>query len=255
MDEPLRWTVLPPTDGLRLIHIRDFGGPGNDCLSFAAVDLLHARAAAPAALRSALEGPLLRETRGLQMGCVPVELEPAVRALVEELRPTWRFVARAAEAQLLAAPAAEEDNADKLPSGVGCMESVDSSQHPHFPWLQEALGRQYPPNYVRFLAEAGGREGFTSPLLALSEDGAPMACVVQEASDMSVGALYVAGGFRRHGVGSRLLATMARRVSEGQHLPAASVVRLSDEASLRLHVRAGWEPQAEALAWLIFQAG
>eukprot|EP00928_Gymnodinium_smaydae_P100392 TRINITY_DN9837_c0_g1_i1.p1 TRINITY_DN9837_c0_g1~~TRINITY_DN9837_c0_g1_i1.p1 ORF type:complete len:282 (+),score=79.31 TRINITY_DN9837_c0_g1_i1:44-889(+) len=268
-DDALDVRVVGSADGdlPRVIYIREFGGFGNDSVSFAAADLgeLERRQRCGEALRAALAALELPRPMALQVGCVPSECELVVRRVIEEAFDSGlSFVARVGEAQRYRSPvpcaAASADSAAAAlapPPPAEAqdlrLERLDRSGHDFEPWLlQQLTERGYPPAYVRHLIASGD---VACPLVAVAgDDGrvAPVAMVLQEATDLSVGALQVDEGYRRRGIGAWLFACMSAAIQHKHAVSAASLVEPGNEASQRLHERAGWTRDAGSLVWLAF---
>ncbi|CAK0864019.1 unnamed protein product [Prorocentrum cordatum] len=198
-------SILGPFEGIRLVHIADFGGPGNDSLSLAAVDVFSAGpAAAAAALRAALGTLPPRAPRGLQLGCLPLECQIEAQAAVEEALPGLAFMCQLGRARAFAAPAGPARSAVPSPAAAAAAaraERVDHAAHELRPWLAEALRGRYPEPYVRALV---GSEVVAPPVVLLDAGGRSVAHVLQELADLSVGALFVEEALRRQGVGAWL---------------------------------------------------
>lgn len=237
----------------RVIYIREFGGFGNDAVAFAAPDVSspRRRAAAGQALRAALVSLALPRPMALQVGCVPEECEEEVRSVVEEAFASGlSFIARVAQAQGFMPPMPSPTLVPPEIEPQLQLQRVDCAGHELQPWLTEALGaRGYPESYVGHLVASGE---VVPPLVAVDGAGQPVAMVLQEATDLSIGALHVDEACRGKGVGTWLLGCMSEAIFKKHSLPAVSLVEPGNEASQRLHARAGWTMDEASLIWLAF---
>lgn len=241
-------------------HIPAFGGPGNDTLSFAAPDLVDpdARAAAPASLRQRLEelaatpeGPAIDK---LQLGCVPEEHEEEVRNIVAELLPGLVFVSQIGRANAFAARGSDGGAvaAPEVPAIGGGLRVERASElgAEGAAWLQDFLQEHnYPPFYIDLLRTS---KDIVQPHVVLDSEGVPVAHVLQEFSDLSIGALFVKEACRGQGIGSWLLDVMARAIAEEQGRRAVSLVESGNEAGEKTHVRTGFAMEGKPLLWLGF---
>eukprot|EP00929_Paragymnodinium_shiwhaense_P042527 TRINITY_DN21995_c0_g1_i1.p1 TRINITY_DN21995_c0_g1~~TRINITY_DN21995_c0_g1_i1.p1 ORF type:complete len:138 (+),score=20.61 TRINITY_DN21995_c0_g1_i1:353-766(+) len=134
---------------------------------------------------------------------------------------------------------------------------MSGASHSASDWLRTKLfDKGYPDEYLRVLMSGQ----IAAPRVAIrtsdGDDGAAVKCVahvVQEATDLSLGALFVEESHRRKGLGEALLRRMSKVIAETGLVAPVSLVEESNIASVRLHERAGWSAVNGSFVCLVFQ--